>query len=90
MTVGRSGGPLCSREETLGTRLNGPSHPPTPPTHPPPSPRHGVPADPSNLAKFEAVLFPAFDTVLQQDVQVGGLLVGSQVQDKSPALDWDT
>jgi hypothetical protein len=35
--------------------------------------RHGVPADPANLPKFEDTLFPAFDLVLQRDVQVGGL-----------------
>ena len=33
--------------------------------------RHGAPAGGGNLDKFEATLFPAFDLVLQQDVQVG-------------------
>lgn len=32
--------------------------------------RHG--AGGGNLEKFEGTLFPAFDLVLQQDVQVGG------------------
>jgi exportin-2 (importin alpha re-exporter) len=32
--------------------------------------RHGAAADPANLGRFEATLFPAFDAVLQQDVQV--------------------
>lgn len=32
--------------------------------------RHGAPAGGGNLDKFEATLFPAFDLVLQQDVQV--------------------
>lgn len=31
--------------------------------------RHGAAADAGSLARFEETLFPAFDTVLQQDVQ---------------------
>jgi hypothetical protein len=35
--------------------------------------KHGAAADKAQLATYEATLFPAFDIVLSNDVQVSGL-----------------